>query len=269
MNKAIKYVIMIFIAFLIIPLLFGPEMSGNVAVIPIRGVLMVDGGYGVASSTQIIDFIQQAESDPLIEAIVFDINTPGGSAVASDEISRYIEFSSKPTVSLIREVGASGGYWIASSTKHIIANPLSITGSIGVIGSYLQFEGLFEEFGIKSERFVAGDLKDLGTPYREISDSEREILQSKLDLIHQDFINHVTLKRNLSSDNIKVISTGEFFIGKQAYEIGLIDELGSWQELEVYLNNLEIDPTYRKYEVEPSLFDLFSAKMPGLKILAQ
>ena len=129
------------LSFVITPLLIsrdGASTEGNVALITIEGVITTDGGASTIgettiSSSQITEFLADAEANKDIKAIVLEINSPGGSAVASDEIASAVKKSNKPTVAVIREAGASGGYWIASSTDHIIANRMSITGSIGVI----------------------------------------------------------------------------------------------------------------------------------------
>ena len=156
--------------------------TGNVAVIPIKGVIMIDSedslfATSVASSTDIVKLIEKAESDPSIEAIVFDINSPGGAPVASAEIARAIAEAEKPTVAVIREVGASGAYWAASAADHIIANEVSITGSIGVLASYLEYGDLLAEYNVSYTRFVSGEHKDMGSPYREMTNEEEEIYQ--------------------------------------------------------------------------------------------
>src|SRR3990172_9614359 len=147
---------------------------GNVAIIRIYGpILTTDGGLlsgEVTKSDDILKFIKKANESDEIKAVVFEINSPGGSAVASDEIGRAIKEMNKTTVAWIREVGASGGYWIASSTDHIIANRMSITGSIGVIGSYLEFSGLLNRYNVTYQRMVSGKYKDMGSPFKELSD---------------------------------------------------------------------------------------------------
>ena len=132
--------------------------SGNVALIPIEGVITTDGGSyfneQTISSKNIVEFIEDADKNSQVEAIVLEINSPGGSAVASDEISIAVKKVKKPVVAMIREVGASGGYWVASSADYIVAHRMAITGSIGVISSYLEFSGLMENHGVGYERLV-------------------------------------------------------------------------------------------------------------------
>ncbi|MBU1112041.1 MAG: signal peptide peptidase SppA [Nanoarchaeota archaeon] len=243
----------------------GPK-EGNVALIKVEGVITGNGdgsflSSGTLSSQDIVRFIEDAEADPRIEAIMIEINSPGGSAVASDEIATALIKTTKPTVAVIREVGASGGYWVASATDHIVANRMSITGSIGVISSYLEFSGLMEKYGVEYQRLVAGERKDLGTPLRSLTQEEEALLQNKLDLIHDYFIQAVAENRNMDEEQVRQVSTGEFFLGIEAYQYGLIDDLGDKSVAEAYLKeNCDIEEVeYYVYELEMGLFDLFSS----------
>src|SRR3989338_5143582 len=204
--------------------------AGNVALIPIEGVITTDGmqyfGQPTASSKRIIDFIKEANENSQIKAIVLEINSPGGSAVASDEIATVVKSIDKPVVAYIREIGASGGYWIASSTDYIVVQKMAITGSIGVISSYLEFSGLMEEYGVGYERLVAGKYKDVGTPFRKLQNDEKSILQGKLNLIHGFFIEEIAANRDLPVEKVKGIATGEFYLGREALNLGLLDQEG-------------------------------------------
>ena len=234
--------ILLFI-FVVLPLLFttfdGSKL-GNVAVIPIEGVIAVNGGRTIggdvaASSTVISSFIEEAARNSQIEAIILEINSPGGSAVASDEIASAVKKAGKPTVALIREVGASGGYWVASAADHVVANRMSITGSIGVISSYLEFSGLMTDYNVSYQRMVAGKYKDLGTPFKKLENDEEIILQSKLDRIHDFFIEGVAENRGLDIRDVRTVATGEFYLGIEALGFGLVDELGDSETVEDYL----------------------------------
>ena len=218
-------------------------VSGNVAVIPINGRIMIEKtssmfGSGIASSSKIIKFIQKADSNPNIKAILFEINSPGGSAVASDEISQAIKKTNKTTIALIREVGASGAYWVASACDVVIANRMSVTGSIGVISSYLEFSGLLDQYNITYQRLVSGELKDVGSPYKEMTKEEEELFIKNLDLIHNYFIEEVATNRNLSEDKVKEIATGMFYLGAQAKELGLVDIIGGREKAEALIKEM-------------------------------
>src|SRR3989344_1616932 len=162
------------------------SLSGNVALIPIQGVIVGDEDSeflfeSVTSSPEAVELIEKADKNPNIKAIILEINSPGGSAVASEEIAKAVKKTNKTTVAWIREVGASGAYWVASSSDYVIANRVSITGSIGVIASYLEFPGLLERYNVTYQRMVSGKYKDLGSPYREMTQEEKAICQQSLD----------------------------------------------------------------------------------------
>jgi protease-4 len=220
-------------------------VTGNVAVIAIEGPIMVAGGdpFGdvVSSSTEIAAEIDEAASEPSIKAIVLMINSPGGSAVASDEIAQAVKDAREQNitvVAVIREVGASGAYWIASSTDHIVANRMSITGSIGVIGSYLEFDEFIKDWNVSYNRLVAGERKDIGDPFMNLSSADRAFLQGKLNRIHAYFIDEVAANRGLPRDSVAAVADGSFLLGVEALELGLIDELGGKTEAVLYVERI-------------------------------
>ncbi|MBW2996194.1 signal peptide peptidase SppA [Candidatus Woesearchaeota archaeon] len=272
-KKRLTAVIIALILFAIISFFFVSIISiffidmepfGNVAVIPIKGVITVEGassfGTQAASSTDIIEQIQKADKNPAIEAIVLDINSPGGSAVASKEIADVVKRVNKTTVAVIREVGASGGYWIASATDYIIANEMSVTGSIGVYSSYIEFAGLLERYNMTYQRLVGGAYKDIGDPFKPLGLDERAILQSKINKIHEIFIKAVAENRNMDYEKAKHLSTGEFYLGIEALEFGLIDATGDKETAKQWLiTNLELeDIEFAEYKREKTILDMLS-----------
>jgi protease-4 len=257
-------VAVIFVLFVLVPLAFSAfdgSKFGNVALIPIEGVITGNGGSSMLGTTtvsarDIVSFIEAAD-DSRVDVIVLEINSPGGSAVASDEIAAAVKKTEKPVVSIIREVGASGGYWIASASDYIIANRMAITGSIGVISSYLEFSGLMEKYGVGYERLVAGQRKDMGTPFKKLTEDEEKVFQKKLDQIQDYFIEEVAANRNMKYVDVKKIATGEFYLGVEAFNLGLIDQLGNKDTLESYLKEtygLE-DVNYVYYQREIGLLE--------------
>lgn len=236
---------------------------GNVAVISVIGPISVErtGGWqdGGTSSRDAVALIRDAEEDPSIEAVLIDINSPGGSAVASDEIGRAIKNLSKPTVAVIREVGASGGYWIASAADHVITNRMSITGSIGVISSYLEFADLITRYNVTYRRLVAGKYKDMGSPFKELSTEEAALFQDALDSLRAEFISTVAENRRLPRAQVEELATGQFFIGTQALAYGLVDELGGEPEAIAYLES-QLNTTVElvPFEPEASFLDLLA-----------
>lgn len=238
------------------------DIGSNVAQIPIKGVIAAESsqdifGMGVVSSTDIVQQIKKAEKNPTIKAIILEINSPGGSAVASDEIGTALKKVNKTKVAWIREVGASGGYWIASSSDHIIANKMSITGSIGVIGSYLEFAGLISDYNVTYRRLVSGKYKDMGSPFKEMTPKEESIFTKKLDTIHEIFINEVAINRGLSKEEMKRVSEAEFYLGTEALDLKLIDELGGKEEVIAHLEKeLGEEVKIVEYKKKKTFFDI-------------
>ena len=224
-----------FIASYIFSVLFGSDRldsSDKIAVIPITGTITLDGGQiipfgeGSTKSDDIIEFIDKANKDNHIKGIILAINSPGGTVVASKEIADKVKEIDKPVIAWIREFGASGAFWIASSADKIIADRLSITGSIGVTGSYLEFSGLLDKYGIRYQELAAGEYKDSTTPFKELTPNEKEIIQKKLNAIHDLFIEDVAINRNLEKEDVKKMANGLFYLGQEAYDLKLIDYLG-------------------------------------------
>jgi len=243
------------------------DTGGNVAVIPIKGVIVSDDidsvfSSGFVSSTEIIATIESVKANPSIEAVIFEINSPGGSAVASDEIGQAIKGINKTTVAWIREVGASGGYWVASSCDVIVANRMSITGSIGVFSSYLEFSGLMSDHNVTYQRLVSGDYKDMGSPFRKLTPEEENMLQTQLDKVHEFFIEEIALNRNLGIEETRQFSNGMIYLGEEARDLGLVDILGGKIETVGYIEDeLGIKPKLIFYEKDPTFLEILAGVM--------
>lgn len=243
------------------------SLGGNVALVPIDGVIVgsEDSSFLFESATnspETIEFIEKADKNPNIRAIILEINSPGGSAVASEEIANAVKKTNKTTVAWIREVGASGAYWIASSADYAIANRVSITGSIGVIASYLEFPGLLEKYNITYQRLVSGKYKDIGSPFKEMTSEEKEVFQQNLDEIRDYFVTEVAKNRNLNRKDVDKIANGLFYLGAQAKELGLIDEIGGKDEVISYIEKKEgIKADVVEYKKEKTLLSVLSGVM--------
>lgn len=261
-KKLIRYigysVAIIFILNIII--LPTEDFSDQILIIPITGTIY-SGSNGAFSqdtySDDIIAQLETAQETPGIKAVILAIDSPGGTVVGSKEISQAIESFDKPIISWMRETAASGAYWIAVSTEHIIADPATITGSIGVAGSYLQFSELLDEYGVKYERIVSGEFKDVGSPFKNVTDEDRVYLQSKINILNDMFIEHVADKRGLTESFVRQQATGEIFLGTEALQRRLIDSLGGRQEAIVLVAEMAgtEDYTVITYERESSFFD--------------
>ncbi len=241
------------------------ETSNKIGVISIRGPITL-GGNGASGglpfqenidSGTIISFIESASADKNIKAIILNINSPGGTVVASKEIVDAVKKVDKPVVALIREVGASGAYWIASAADLIVADPLSVTGSVGVAGGYLEFSDLISEYGVEYHSLKTGRYKDLGNPFVDLSPEGRGLLQKKLDIIHEYFVDDVSKNRG---KDLKAYGNGLFYLGKEAKEIGLIDELGGKDEAVMFVKELAGIKEHELvfYRPKASLFDVLS-----------
>ncbi len=188
---------------------------------------------GGTSSDHIVEVVNQAIEDKGIKALVVRINSPGGSAAASQEIyNAFKEFSDtgRPVIVSMGDVAASGGYYIAAPADEIFANPATLTGSIGVIMQFLNYEGLLEWANLREETITSGEYKDIGSPSRPMTDEEREMLQEMLDQVHEQFKSAVADGRGFDKDKIAEVSEGMIYSGEQAYENGLVDELGGLQD---------------------------------------
>ena len=243
-----------------------PSAGGNVAVIQINGEIVSSGSggffdQGVVSSLDVIELLEKARRDDSIKAVLLEINSPGGSPVGSEEIVNEVKKVKKEklVVSVIRESGASGAYWVASASNHIIASPLSITGSVGVLGSYLEFSGLMEKYGVSYVRLNSGKYKDLGSPLRELSPEEKAIMQKKIEIIHKIFLNDVAKNRNLTASQYSEISTGIFYLGDEAIQINLVDKLGD-KNTALELISKQINETAEEvpYQTEKGFFESLS-----------
>lgn len=261
-------IVLTVIAFIIITLAItavidsfsGIELTDNINVarISIDGPIQYGGAQGLFSApmrdaSTIAQEIKDASDDASIDAIILEINSPGGTVVASKEIAEAVEASDKYTIALIREVGASGAYWVSAVSDIIIADSMSITGSIGVIASYLDFSDLMEDYGIKYQRMTGGKYKDLGTPFKNLSNEERAILQKKIDLIHDEFRTVVQERRGFTNASMDIVGTGEFFIGIEAKELGLVDELGNKETAEEILKEQFGEKAIEYYSFEKQL----------------
>lgn len=263
---AIALLFSLFIIGSFIALLFGAdteEYGANTAVIriigPISGNEQGFFGESGASSTVIVEQLRQARDDETITGVILEINSPGGSAVASDEIAqavKEIRAEGKPVVAWIRESGASGAYWIASASDHIVANRMSITGSIGVIGSYMEFDEFLDEWNISYNRLISGERKDVGDPFTELTPQKAAFLQKKIDKIHEFFIIEIAENRNMSVDDVRLLADGSFYLGVEAFDLGLIDRTGGEKEAIAYIESRNGVPvSLIIYEEDAGLFD--------------
>ncbi|MFP4116029.1 MAG: signal peptide peptidase SppA [Candidatus Aenigmatarchaeota archaeon] len=226
----------------------------EVAVIPVRGTI---GPQSMEASPEVIqDRIGEARKEGA-EGFLFQINSPGGTVVASSQLEKVISDVEEFTVCQFQDYATSGAYWASSACDRIVADPLTMTGGIGVTSSYLEYSELMEEYGVEYVRLAEGDLKDMGSPYRNLTEKEREIFQNMLDGVHSKFIETVAENRNITDENIKGMSRGQIILGEEAKEYGLVDQLGGRKEAkEIFKNLLNEDVTLNEYRETVGLIDI-------------
>ncbi len=234
--QAIKWpmVLMVVIALVITISFSGCTVGkGKVAVIRLSGIitdsrqqgLLTTGGI---SPKQVRGYLRKAEGDGGIKAVVLRIDSPGGSAAASQEIASEVrhfkKVTGKPVVISMGDVAASGGYYISAYADRIVANPSTLTGSIGVISQFIYIEGLLEKLGLELETIKTGKHKDMGIG--PLTEEQRKIMQDITDDLYEQFVAAVAEGRDLSIVEVKQLATGQLYTGIQALSLGLVDELG-------------------------------------------
>ncbi len=231
MRNLILPFIITFLLAILVGLVLGSIFSikvGNIALIKIHGPVMIDRSFlsNAVSSESIISQIKEAKENPLIKAVILDINSGGGSSVACSEVVDALKKLDKPCVAVIRDVGASGAYWIASACDKIIANKLSLVGSIGVRIDYLEFSGLLKKYNISYANLSYPEHKDMLSPYRPLTNTEINWVKEWLNTTYTFLVNDIAKNRNMSVEELMPFANGSLFMGYQAVNYGLIDELG-------------------------------------------
>ena len=201
-----------------------PEYGDKVGIIEIEGM--------ITDALPIIQDLKYFRNNDQVKSILVRINSPGGGVAPSQEIYREIIKSKneKPIIISMGTVAASGGYYIASAANGIVANTGTITGSIGVIMGFTNFETLFQKIGLKTSVIKSGEFKDVGSPTRQMTPEEEAFLQSFVSEIHEQFIHDVSQGRNMAIEDIRSIADGRILTGEQAKKIGLVDRIGNYED---------------------------------------
>ena len=239
----------------------------KVAVIRIEGVIV--------DSRDTIEELRHYRDNPSVKAIVLRIDSPGGAVVPSQEIFAEVQKTrAEGKVKFVTSMGnvaASGGYYIAAATEKIVANPGTLTGSIGVIMELANIKDLLEKVGVKSVVIKSGRHKDMASPFRAMTEEDRALLQSVLDDVHAQFIEAVATGRALKVEHVKTLADGRIFTGKQAQSVRLVDELGDLHDaikLAAGLVGITGEPrvleTRKRFSWRELLDSLFSGKITQL-----
>ena len=204
------------------------SVGKKVAVLEVYGVIV--------DAQQLVEQIGEFREDDSVKAVVLRIDSPGGGVAPSQEIHAELVrlAEQKPLVVSMGSVAASGGYYLAVAGERLFANPGSITGSIGVIMSFPDYRELLGKIGVKTEVVKSGQYKDLGSSARALSTADRELLQGMIDDVHAQFVEAISEGRNLPIERLQPYVDGRIFTGRQALEIGLVDELGTLNDAVKY-----------------------------------
>lgn len=195
--------------------------TDRVAMVKIEGILI--------SSEHVVEELNEYADDSSVKAIVIRIDSPGGGVVVSQEIYNAVKNAKKEGKKIIVSMGsvaASGGYYVAAAADKIVANPGTLTGSIGVKMEFANLEKLLEKIGVKGMVVKAGEFKDIGSPYRDMTAQEKKLLQDVIDDVHNQFIKAVAEGRNLPEADVRAIADGRIFTGQQALALKLVDQMG-------------------------------------------
>lgn len=234
-------------------------LGNKIALVRIEGTIL--------DSKKTVDEIKGYTKDSSVKAIVLRVDSPGGAVAPSQEIYEEVKKAvlKKKVVVSMGSVAASGGYYISAPASKIIANPGTLTGSIGVILEMPNIEGLMSKIGIKTEVIKSGRHKDIGSAFRGIKQEEKEILQGVMDNVHEQFIRAVSEGRKMNIEAVRKIADGRIFSGEQAVNNGLIDQLGTLEDAiktAATLVGIKEEPEVVTKEDKFSLIDILRNKIP-------
>jgi len=227
----------------------------RIAVIDMKGEITSDASSSTISASVLKPIFEDLAKDDGVVAVVLNINSGGGGVVETKEIIRALETlkNDKPVIAYIGDVGASGAYYIAAYADSIIADEDSLVGSIGVISTYSIYQNLFEEkLGINTTVIKSGEFKDIGSPYRQMTDSEKARMQEIVDTVYSEFINVVVEKRALTPAAIEMVKTGGIFLGSEGVRLGLIDTTGGLDDAVEIARQMANSPDAEAYYVDKS-----------------
>lgn len=216
----------------------------NVAVGNLSGVLTVsvpeispsgESMSNYTTSDAVLSWLKPLERSATIDGVIITVDSPGGSAVAGEEISDALKRFEKPIVSVIRSSGVSAAYWVTLGTDRIFASANSQVGSIGATFSYTDSSKKNATEGITYNVVSSGKFKDMGSPDKPLTDEEKALLERDVKIVQENFVNAVSEARSLPQDEVKKIADGSFMLGAMAKEKGLIDEIGGVEEARQYL----------------------------------
>jgi protease-4 len=253
-----------FIIFVVIPVLIvlgyviwdkkeGLKTGPQVGVLLVRGL--------ITDSREYIEGLKSFRENSRVKAIVLRVDSPGGGVSAAQEIYREVEKTKavKPVVASLGSMATSGGYYISCVATKVVANPGTVTGSIGAIAVFPNFEKLFEKIGYSTVVIKSGEFKDIGNPARPMTPEEETLLRDTILEVHDQFVKDVARARGMEEASVRQIADGRILTGAKAKNLGLLDELGNLQdaiELAKTLGHIEGKPEVIYYEKKKKLLDI-------------
>ncbi|HXG37466.1 MAG TPA: signal peptide peptidase SppA [Bacteroidota bacterium] len=230
----------------------------------------------ILSSEEIVRQIKKYRDNKSVKAIVVRVNSPGGGVAASQEIYEEIKKtreSGKPVVVSMGEVAASGGYYVSLGANKIVANPGTLTGSIGVVIQYFQVEELMKKIGVEAPTYKSGKYKDIGSPFRRSTEDEKKFFDQLIANVYEQFVDAVVAERKLDRKKVLQYADGRVFTGKQAVEYGFVDTLGTLEDalaLASEMGGIEGKPrVIKERKVKPFFERLFGESVSELAALKE
>ncbi len=222
------FVLLVLVGGLILAL--GLLIKENGLLGPKVGVLEVEGV--IEDPSYLLDWIERFSKDKRVKAVIVRVNSPGGSVGATQELySALMRLrEKKKVVASLADVAASGGYYVASAAHKVVSNPGTLTGSLGVAMYFTDFEGLMRKVGVRSHVVKSGPYKDIGSPFRGMTEEEKGLLEGVIRDVHEQFLEDVSRARGIPLEKLRPIADGRVFSGRQALELGLVDQLGGFEE---------------------------------------
>ncbi len=236
------------------------QLGEKVAVVRVSGIIL--------DSTSVIEELKEYSNDRSVKAIVLRVDSPGGGVAPSQEIYEEILKikEKKKVVVSMGSVAASGGYYISAPADVIVANAGTLTGSIGVIMEIPNVSGLMEKIGVETQVVKSGRHKDMASVFKSLTPEEKEILQTVLDDVHDQFIEAVSEARGMEYEVVRKLSDGRIFTGRMAKELGLVDELGNLEDAIILagkLAGIKGEPEVVYKEKEFSFIDMLRGEIPN------
>jgi protease-4 len=200
------------------------SLKEKIGVIPVEGT--------ITDSETVVSQLVKFRKDGRIRAIILRVNSPGGGVAPSQEIYREIRktIKKKKVIVSMGSVAASGGYYISSAADKIVADPGTLTGSIGVIVEFVRLQELMQKIGVEMQVLKSGEFKDIGSPFRKLTEADKQLIQNLIFDIQKQFVEAVARGRNLPVEKVRQIADGRIISGSQGKELGLVDELGNFED---------------------------------------